>query len=253
MRFVRSLPYIGSFLPLVLADVDFVAPSADTVVKAGDVVTAQWKDSGRLPHISQLSQYNLYLCAQTNIDGSDEFTALVEGISFARGNSVSFQIDPQMGSEEPQTYFLKMVSSGPEDPVINYSDRFTLIGLTGDFSPGEEDHIRSVREGYERTDLRKRQAEGAYTIPYNLQVGPTRYAPMAKRPGSTIPPKSVSPTPQNPASAYDIATAYLPQGTVQTTKSASLTYSEVSVENTASPAPNPQDAQMKRLLERWKD
>ncbi|KAI9927347.1 hypothetical protein MW887_002959 [Aspergillus wentii] len=140
-----------------------------------------------------------------------------------------------------------MVASGPEASIINYSSRFTLTGMSGSFSSHLMNGINSVvdsnalpiGEEHEREELRKRQNVGAYTIPYSLQTGPTKYAPMAKQPGSTIPAKS--PTPQYPTSHYSIATTYLPEATVQQTLSAAATYSVSSVENTASPAPHPHD------------
>ncbi|KAA8652302.1 putative beta-1,6-glucan biosynthesis protein (Knh1) [Aspergillus tanneri] len=140
-----------------------------------------------------------------------------------------------------------MVAFGPETMVINYSERFTVTEMTGLFSSP-----RPIKGVHGHGDLRKKEVVGEYTIPYQLQTGLTRYAPMAKKPGSTIPGKS-SPVPQFPASAYDIATTYLPAPKIQTTISASRTYSVVSVENTASPAPHPHDIHMKRFLERWKD
>lgn len=133
-----------------------------------------------------------------------------------------------------------MVASGPEASVVNYSERFTLTNMTGAFSPpivhGIHSAIHSlgspINEGEEHEELRKRQMIGSYTIPYPLQTGPTRYAPMAKKPGSTIP--AGLPTPQFSASPYTIATTYLPAATVQVTLSASETYSVVSIENTVS-------------------
>lgn len=114
--------------------------------------------------------------------------------------------------------------------------------MTGSFSPTVINGIPSAMyptdsfppahmdESHE--ELRKRQVAGPFTIPYQLQTGPTRYAPMAKKPGSTIP--VGTPTPQYPTSAYSVATTYLPQATVQMTLSASETYSVISIENTVS-------------------
>ncbi|KAL2811179.1 hypothetical protein BJX63DRAFT_287209 [Aspergillus granulosus] len=76
-----------------------------------------------------------------------------------------------------------------------------------------------------------------YTVPYPLQTGPTRYAPMAKKPGTAIP--TTSPTPQFPASPYKVATTYLEPGTVETTLTASETVSVTMMRNTAAPAPHP--------------
>ena len=124
-----------------------------------------------------------------------------------------------------------MVASGHIAPVISFSNRFSLTNMTGSFSPRVTDGIHSVQDANGSLDgLQKRQAIGAHTIPYVLQTGPTRYAPMAKRPGSTIAPGK--PTPQNPTSPYSVATTYLGSPLVETTKSASLTDSVSSVENT---------------------
>ncbi|KAK1141361.1 Cell wall synthesis protein kre9 precursor [Aspergillus melleus] len=239
MKVTRLLFLACTVLQTALADIEFTEPAPGTVLEAGHVVTAHWKDSGASPRISELVQYDLYLCALWDTPGADEEVALlVQGGVFARGNSVSFQLNPDVSGEEPEAYFLKMIASGPDVSVVSLSPQFTLTGITG-------------RDNGAFQDLRKRQAVGAYTIPYHLQTGPTRYAPMAKKPGSTIPAKL--PTPQFPTSAYSVATAYLPAPTVQATMSADRTYSVVSIENTASPAPHPEDAEMKKFLARWKD
>ncbi|KAJ0418136.1 hypothetical protein BJY00DRAFT_288315 [Aspergillus carlsbadensis] len=85
--------------------------------------------------------------------------------------------------------------------------------------------------------LQKRKLVDPYTVPYPLQTGPTRHAPVAKKPGTAI--STTSPTPQFPASPYSIATTYLKPGTVETTLTASETVSVTMMENTASPAPHP--------------
>ncbi|PYH95366.1 beta-1,6-glucan biosynthesis protein [Aspergillus ellipticus CBS 707.79] len=273
MSAVRIVSCVILLISTTLANVEFTSPTIGSIIKAGDVVTAHWRDSDTSPRISELLQYNLYLCVGGETAGSYEDVALlIKDAVFARGNSVSFRIDANAGGDNGNAYYLKMVASGPEASVLTYSDRFTLTSMSGESSspitsskiyPLTNSTDFSVIENDGHEKLRKRQVEGAYTIPYHLQTGPTRYAPMAKKPGSTIPARS--PTPQFPASAYTIATTYLPPATVQVTLSASLTYSVASVENTentklnvlaipkASPAPHSQDAQMKRFLERWKD
>lgn len=136
--------------------------------------------------------------------------------------------------------FLKMVSTGPYASTINFSDRFTFANMTGSFKPQIKNAVHSIQvtngptptQDREHNGLRKRQNIGAHTIAYELQTGATLYAPMAKKPGSTIPPGK--PTPQHPTSAYSIVTAYMGSPTVSTTKSAEATYSVSSIENTVS-------------------
>lgn len=84
-----------------------------------------------------------------------------------------------------------------------------------------------------RNELRKRLGVDAHNIPYGEQTGPTRYAPMPKRAGSTIADKS--PTPQYPPFPFSIATTYLPPPTVQYTDTAYLTWTTHSIENTVRP------------------
>ncbi|KAL4880499.1 hypothetical protein BJY04DRAFT_79226 [Aspergillus karnatakaensis] len=102
---------------------------------------------------------------------------------------------------------------------------------SGSFSlepnPKEDDRVRA----------KKRKVVDPYTVPYPLQTGPTRYAPMAKKPGAAI--ATTSPTPQFPASPYKIATEYLKPGTVETTLTETATLAKTMIENTATPAPNP--------------
>lgn len=72
MHCLRSLPLVLlSLLCYTLADVEFTSPAAPgAVVKAGDVITAYWKESGYGPRISQLTAYDLYLCAGGDTPGS---------------------------------------------------------------------------------------------------------------------------------------------------------------------------------------
>ncbi|OJK03339.1 hypothetical protein ASPACDRAFT_22964 [Aspergillus aculeatus ATCC 16872] len=251
---------LSALFPQALADVEFMIPQPGAILRIGDVLTAQWRESGRLPLISDLLHYDLYLCAGGEVAGTYEDVALLSrGNLFARGNSLSFTLDRSIRDSDANTYFLKMVSWGAGASVINVSEQFTITNMTSPVStsvlhslpPTINDSALSDCEMSRHHEPRKRQVEEAFTVPYQLQIGPTRYAPMAKKPASTIPAKL--PTPQFPASAYTIATTYLPPATVQVTLSASVTYSVASIENTASPAPHLQDAQMRRFLERWKD
>ncbi|KAL2824673.1 hypothetical protein BDW59DRAFT_162323 [Aspergillus cavernicola] len=87
---------------------------------------------------------------------------------------------------------------------------------------------------------KRKVAVDPYMVPYPLQTGPTRYAPLAKKPGTAI--ATASPTPQFPASPYKVATEYLRPGTVETTLMALETLSVTMMENAAAPAAHPKDS-----------
>ncbi|OJJ50456.1 hypothetical protein ASPZODRAFT_126321 [Penicilliopsis zonata CBS 506.65] len=265
MKIIQSLPFLFAWLSAALADIEFTDPPAGAIIQGNHVITAHWKDSGRDPRLSDLTKYDLYLCAGGDKSGTyEEVAVLMSSISFARGNSVSFQVDPEVGGSEDNAYFLKMVSMGPNSVVTNFSKRFTLQGMTGSFSSRVQSGILSItdtdgpgnKDGTKHIDLRKRQNTGQYTVAYEYQTGLTRYAPMAKKPGTTITAKTASR--QYPTSSYSLATTYLSAATIVTTLSASETYSTSSIENTASAAGQPtatsdSDKKMKRWLERWQD
>ncbi len=99
---------------------------------------------------------------------------------------------------------------------------------TGSLSP---DLYPRMNQSEGDVDMQKRKvAADPYAVPYPLQTGLTRYAPMAKKPGTAI--ATTPPTPQFPSSPYIVATKYMSPATVETTLTASETVSVTMVENT---------------------
>ncbi|KAH0536993.1 hypothetical protein FGG08_006165 [Glutinoglossum americanum] len=147
-----------------------------------------------------------------------------------------------------------MVSVAAGGTVINYSSRFSLTGMTGTFPPDVVTGLKSV-SGTDGPPTDNQVAgsapgDGPFAVPYTMQTGPTRYAPMQPQPGTSITAKKV--TPLWPTSAVTFAKTFLPQPTIQTTLTQNPTYGLPSIENDASPAPMPND-DMQKFLNRWKD
>ena len=94
--------------------------------------------------------------------------------------------------------------------------------------PSLEPRMNGIEDSLEPQE-RKLPAD-PYTVPYQEQTGPTRYAPLAKKPGTAV--ATSAPTPQFPPSPYKIATAYMKAPTVLTTLTASSTRSVTMMENT---------------------
>jgi len=258
MQFTWAAPLVLTLAAAVVADIDFLVPAAGSSARGGDVITVHWRDSSNPPMLSDLTKYSLALCAGGDTEDSfEEVATLIEDGVFARGNSVSFQINPGVGSNDRNAYFLKMTSSGPDMSVINYSKRFSLTEMVGTFSDRVQQGILSISDdngpslqSEEHDDLRRRQDEAMFAVPYQEQLtGVTRYAPMAKLPGTAITAKTVSR--QFPTSAYAVAVTFLPTPHIETTITASPSFSTSSIENTASPAPFPNN--MQKFLRRWQD
>ncbi len=132
--------------------------------------------------------------------------------------------------------FLKMISAAAGGTVVNYSDRFTLTGMSGTFPPTVETAIKGISgTGGPPTENNVNNnanpaAGGGNNQPYSLQTGLTKYAPMQRKPGTKITVKTASM--QYPTSAVPIAKTALPIPKQVTTMTASATYAVSSMENT---------------------
>lgn len=76
MKAIRLLFLACTVFQSALAAIEFTEPAVGTVLQAGHVVTAHWKDSGVSPRISDLVQYDLYLCALWDAPGATVSSAL---------------------------------------------------------------------------------------------------------------------------------------------------------------------------------
>jgi hypothetical protein len=155
-------------------------------------------------------------------------------------------------------YFLKMETIATAGGYTwNYSPRFTLSGMTGTFSAAalaEQKKGDTSPPASVDTTTSATTTDGGLSlakVPYTMQTGPTRYAPMQTQPGSKITAKSASRL--YPTSSVSLFKTIGPAPNVQTTITQPWDYTVTSLENTASPAPNPTDEAMARFLNRWKD
>ena len=132
-----------------------------------------------------------------------------------------------------------MISTTTGGVVINYSDRFSISGMAGTFPPNVETGIKAVKDT-SGPDTDNQVADpkaggagaGGDAAPYSMQTGPTKYAPMQKKPGTKISGNNAKPV--YPTSSAQIAKSPLPPPKQLTTITASVTYSANSQENQVS-------------------
>ncbi|KKY21892.1 putative xaa-pro dipeptidase [Diplodia seriata] len=213
MRLARSVLWATSLIPFANADVRFTSITGGDSLTVGtgpSHVTVEWTDSGSKPEITQLHSYVL-----------DLFFRIVSS------------------TKDGQTY-------------TNYSPRFTLAGMTGSFPEVVQEALAAnpiidtdppviaALDDDSDTELKKRQgaapigvgaaatvtaAGGSYTIPYTMQTGLTKYAPMQRVPSSKITKSDASR--QYPTSAYTAYTTYakIPTQVMTVTQSGTFTIS----------------------------
>jgi Yeast cell wall synthesis protein KRE9/KNH1 len=166
---------------------------------------------------------------------------LVPTGQFSTGETASSTVEVGLGESVENAYFIKMISTAPGGSVINYSGRFSISGMTGQFpdkvtaglktvtgtdGPATENNIQSDQQGAGNAA----GADGDFAVPYTMQTGVMRYAPMPKVPPTKITAKN--PTPLYPTSAVQFAAEMLPNPTQKTTVTQSVTFSVESMENT---------------------
>ncbi|CAK4030807.1 Cell wall synthesis KRE9 [Lecanosticta acicola] len=246
----------------VVAWVKFTSPAAGADLSTGSV-TISWEDSGDSPSIDDLTTYTLQLMVGGNSDSNSlALTTITSTGTFSSGNSVKGTIVAGSAGPTANGFYFKMTSVAKEGGTIeNYSDRFSIPSMTGT-TPSEYETAAKAVSGTAGPDTVNNVANdaaaadttaagtGEFTVPYALQTGLTKYAPMQKVPPTKITMKNF--TPMYSTSAYTIATTWLGTPTIQTTITASQTFSVVSQENTAAAQSQP-TGDMAKFLARWKD
>ena len=64
----RLLALLAAITPFALADIEFTSPTAGAKLTGGGSISIEWQDSGSAPSISDLTTYQLFLCAGGNDD-----------------------------------------------------------------------------------------------------------------------------------------------------------------------------------------
>jgi len=254
---IKKIPLLTTLIALwsaqiCLADVQFSSPTSGSKITGGSTLEIAWKESGTGPAISGFTVADIVLCIGSNASPLP-LTTLASQVSVSLGK---FQSTVPVGiGGNGKYYFLKMISTVKAGGIdINWSDRFTMAGMTGTFAtppnpngdsspPAAQAPIAVPAAG---------GAGGAFAVPYAQQTGPIRYAPMQPRPGTMITAKSYSM--QFPTSAYSVYTTFAGLPNAQTTQTASPTYAVTSLVNTAAPASKPTpDTAYQKYLKRWLD
>lgn len=134
--------------------------------------------------------------------------------------------------------------------VVNYSQRFTISGMTGTWPstaiqaaytatggtvtavPPTSNTVANNNNNNNAPGGAGASIAGPYSIAFQDQTGPTRYAPMQQRPGSTI--TKTNTAPLFPTSSFTVAVTYLPPPTIVTTATQPVAFTATTLENPVS-------------------
>ncbi|KAI6246865.1 Cell wall synthesis protein KRE9 [Erysiphe necator] len=242
---------------LVHAYPQITSPAAGASIGGGTTFTVTWAESGDSPMITDLNSYELFLYTGSNTN-PQQLYSIAKG-DYTADYSLSVTIPVTIGGPTVNAYFLGLVSTAIKGGTItSFSDRFTLTGMKGTFPIAVKAALKQDSSISGPLAIVKVAAvmdpenpvEGFWDIPYNLQSGLTKYAPM-----QPIPPTAITATNTKalwPTSSVEFAKTLMPIPSQITTFTQSQTFSVLSHANTAAPASQPTN-DMQKFLNRWKD
>lgn len=150
-----------------------------------------------------------------------------------------------IGGNTKNAYFLRSIGVTAKGTVMNFSNRFTLSGMTGQFSAavlaGLKDvsgtagpaSVNNVLNPPAAAPAAPAVGDSAFAVPYTMQTGPIRYAPMASQAPTQITAKGNGR--QYATSAYTIwSRSGMPGPDATQTVTQPWTYSYSSMEATVS-------------------
>ncbi|KAI5952434.1 KRE9 [Candida jiufengensis] len=242
MRFNFLILTLLSIIPSTFAAVDITSPEQGdqfSGTSGSASVQVQWKDDGSSDDALSLDNvefYTLTLC--TGLSGTIQPTKLVLKEQQFPSKTATLSV--------PQTdyangyYFVQIYTSFKNGATtIQYTPRFRLTGMSGTAGTYivtvTGDSPQGQTSGYDpatNTDF-----SSSFTVPYTLQTGKTRFAPMQMQPGSTV--TATTWTRRFPTSAVTYYTTKQKSPVVMSTITPGWSYTASSEVNWASVAPYP--------------
>lgn len=216
--------------------IEFTSPnSGDVITVSGDSfsVGLEWEDSTDTPTLLDLKSFTFSLCTGPN-NKIKCFTSdsLKVSLSSVSDNKYTAKFSADLGADG--VYYVQSYSTTDGGGyLIVYTPRFVLKGMSGTYEPSGEGSAPANQISYnDAAEISK-----SFSVPYTLQTGKTRYAPMQLQPGSTVTLSTWSR--RFPSSAFSTFTTNTLQPNILSTITAGWNYTMSSFTNYATPAPFP--------------
>ncbi|ODQ67972.1 cell wall synthesis KRE9KNH1 [Nadsonia fulvescens var. elongata DSM 6958] len=240
------LPFFSAlillFATFVSADFTVIGPAAGSTYTGGSTVVVQWKDDGESPALDTFDTLQVLICTGPNsgidCDNITPLATLTTAADIDAGKT-SVVIPPTVGSNGLwffQVYALKADKSS----LWRYSARFTLSGMTGTArkATSGSDTTRPAGGSVAGSTVTSgAEYSASFTVPYPLQSGPTKFAPMQQQPGTKV---TVSVASRRfPTSAVTYYSSVRKSPDAVSTITPGWSYTTGVATNYATPAPNP--------------
>ncbi|KAH3688396.1 hypothetical protein WICPIJ_000609 [Wickerhamomyces pijperi] len=241
------LIFLFSYFTSVKADVAISKPLVGSSYDASSgsaSVLIQWIESNTTPTLDTIESYVFTVCTGPNTK-IHAFGKVGEATADDLNGSYKYTVDIENTIGADGYYYIQIYAVNPLGSTIHYSNRFELTGMTGEYVPSvgivstPPDPQTSLKGGSEATLLSYNSA--SFTIPYSLQTGPARFAPMQTQPGTKVTRAKSDWVRRYPTSAVTYYSTIRHSLDQTTTVTPGWNYQISSMVNYASPAPFPSD------------
>lgn len=183
---------------VVVCDLAILSPKPNEVFSpSGGAVSIDiiWMDNQALPPVSDVKEYTIKLCTGPN-DKINCFSTLAEAVpsSDVVFTSDHYTYSVSIGSSlvGDGQYFLQIYADVRDKTIIgtiHYTPRFILTSMTGVTTytysttlepPAQTNYIQGADAG------NNLDTSASFTVPYTLQTGKTRFAPMQMQPNTKV-------------------------------------------------------------------
>ena len=183
-----------------LADIDILKPTdgqSFTPSNGNIQITLQFSDNGQTPAVTAFALYTVLLCTGANDDINCFYTiekslspASLKKTQDTDGNNVySYTLSFSSSTVGDGQFYLQVSAKvDAHDYTLHYSPRFSLSSMKGlissytysdDVQPTAQYVLPAFNAGG-NIDSR------SFTVPYTLQTGTSRFAPMQQQPNTTV-------------------------------------------------------------------
>lgn len=218
--------------------VDTPDGSTNFTVVGGEVtIPISWEDDGDDPSDDNISTYTFVLCTGDN--DNIQSVASVKDIAASDITDSSYDAIFEGNVAKDGTFYIQIYSVFQNGGyMIRYSERFDISGMSGTIETSGSGSPPSGEINYDDDAAANHgDTSKSFTIPYTLQTGKTRYAPMQMQPNSKVTVSSWSR--RFASSAVTYYSTIRPSPVVLSTVTPGWSYTMSSFINYASPAPFP--------------
>ncbi|KAI0462496.1 hypothetical protein LJB42_003990 [Komagataella kurtzmanii] len=230
--------FVLSLISQALAVVEFTSPEGgETFSVSGSTVTIpiEFKDDENFPSIADASNLVISLCTGPNGDISCSEIETTPPADLLSGSTYEYDASVLATFGRSGSYYLQIYSKYSGGYAIVYSERFSLQSMTGTLTPSGSGSPPA--NDISMSNAQNAEISKSFTVPYTLQTGRTRYAPMQTQPSGTV--SATGWTRRYPTSSVSYYSTLVPSPAVYSTITPGWDYSYTSAVNFATPAPYP--------------